>query len=74
MSMPNISFISNTASIQNSMQQLNKSAQILANPNESSDITQAIIDEKVAQSSVSLNIKTIKAKDETLGTLLDLFA
>lgn len=59
--------------IQNGYDKLNKNSEILATPN-SPEIAGALIDNKTAENLVSANLKTIKAADERLGTLLDILA
>ena len=57
-----------------SLDQLERAGRQLAGMMEDSNVVQDIVDLSLAQRSFEANAATVRASDEILGTLLDLFA
>lgn len=78
MSTPNISngfsFGISQAGTNKALQQLNQSAENIANDSTSIDLTGEITSQIEAKHTFSANLSVIKTKDENLGTLIDLIA
>ena len=76
--MPNVnsSFVGghSLSAIQHSIDKINQSAKKIAQSDSSTDPIDDVVTQIESKHEFSVNIRALKTKDETLGTLLDLFS
>lgn len=73
MDISNNPFASAYQGIQNGFQQLDKNSEVLSSPNQP-DKTEALVNLKQDETQVQASAKAVKAADDMIGTIIDIFA